>query len=140
MSTKVFVEIRIKKEKLEEVRPLFSTLLHETRSRDGNEGVTVYSDQAEPTTIVLTEQCASRRQYEEYNQWRAEHGDLAKLAELIQEPPQRPFFDFVGVWAPLEQNRGKLGTSPTCYVQSPVFRQSHRWREVKWLCAAKLNY
>ena len=97
MSTKVIVELEIKSEKMEEVHPLFSSLLQETRSRDGNEGVTVHLDQDVPTSIILIEQWASRLQYEEYNQWRTERGDLAKLAELLQKPPQRRFFDFVGV-------------------------------------------
>lgn len=97
MSIRVFVELKVKEEKAEGVRPLFSGLLHETRGRDGNEGVTVYSDQDEPTTIILIEQWASRSLYEEYNRWRAERGDLAKLAELLCEPPRRRFFDFVGV-------------------------------------------
>ena len=91
MSTKVIVELEIKSEKMEEVHPLFSSLLQETRSRDGNEGVTVHLDQDVPTSIILIEQWASRLQYEEYNQWRAERGDLAKLAELLQKSPQRRF-------------------------------------------------
>ena len=97
MSIKVFVELQVKEDKLKEIPPLFSSLLNETRSREGNEGVTVYADQDAPTTIVLVEQWASRHLYEEYNEWRAERGDLAMLAELLQKPPQRRFFDYVGV-------------------------------------------
>jgi len=97
MSIKVFVELQVKEDKLKEIPPLFSSLLNETRSREGNEGVTIYSDQDVPTTIVLIEQWASRHLYEEYNQWRAERGDLVKLAELLQKPPHRRFFGYVGV-------------------------------------------
>jgi len=97
MSIKVFVELQVKEDKLKEIPPLFSSLLNETRSRKGNEGVTVYSDQDIPTTIVLVEQWASRHLYEEYNQWRAKRGDFVMLAELLQKPPLRRFFDYVGV-------------------------------------------
>lgn len=97
MSIKIFVELKIRDEKLDEVQPLFSILLHETRVREGNESVAVYSDQDSPTTIILVEQWSSRKLYEEYNQWCSERGDLTKLAELLETPPQRRFFDFLGV-------------------------------------------
>jgi len=97
MSVRVFVELKIRAERLDDVQPLFANLLHETRARVGNEGVTVFSDQDSPTTIILMEQWASRSLYEEYNQWRFERGDLSKLSELLQCPPQRRFFDVLGV-------------------------------------------
>ncbi len=97
MSINVFVELFLRKDKREEIVPLFAKLLQQTRSRDGNEGVTILSDQDEPSSILLVEQWQSRRQYEQYNKWRAERGDLARLAELLPAPPNRRFFDYLGV-------------------------------------------
>lgn len=95
MSIRVFIELNVKLEKLDCIQSLFSNLLHETRSRTGNEGVNVYSDQDSPTTIVLVEQWTSRRLYEEYNQWRLERGDLSRLSDLLIYAPKRRFFDFL---------------------------------------------
>lgn len=55
MSIRVFVELRVNEKRLEDARPLFSNLLHDTRCRKGNEGVIVYSNQDAPTTIALVE-------------------------------------------------------------------------------------
>lgn len=97
MGVKVFVELQVKEEKLEQIRPLFAALLQGTRSREGNEGVLVYTDQDNPTTIVLIEQWVSRDHYDEYNKWRGEQGDLTKLAKLLVRPPRRRYFDYFGV-------------------------------------------
>ena len=97
MSIKVFVELKIKQEKLSEIPALFEKFLVDTRSIAGNEGVSVYSDQETPTTIVLVEQWHSREHYTKYNQWRAARGDLARLFEFIEVPPQRRFFDYFAV-------------------------------------------
>lgn len=97
MSIKVIVKLHVREDKLEQIRPLFSKLLKGTRGREGNEAVTVLSDQDRPTTIILIEQWASRHHYEQYNKWRAENGDLTMLAALLQEPPLRRFFDYIGV-------------------------------------------
>ena len=93
MSITVLVELSVKQRKLPEVGPLFAALLDQTRARDGNEGVTVHADQDDPTTIILIEQRVSREHYVTYNQWRGERGDLDTLAELLEQPPQRRFFD-----------------------------------------------
>jgi quinol monooxygenase YgiN len=97
MSVKVFVELRIKEEELVKFSPIFSTFLQETRSRDGNEGVTVCANQDSPTDIVLVGQWSSRHHYEQYNQWRTERGDLSRLDGLLREPPTRRIFDYLGV-------------------------------------------
>ncbi len=97
MSIKVFVELLVKEEKLEQVRPLLASLLKETRSREGNEGVLVYKDQDKPTAIILIQQWISRDNYEQYNKWRSERGDHIKLAEFLAEQPRRRYFDYIGV-------------------------------------------
>lgn len=77
MGVTVIVELQIKPEQRSSVEPLFARLLHETRSRAGNEGVTVHRNQDVATIVILIEHWASRKQYETYNSWRAERGDLA---------------------------------------------------------------
>jgi quinol monooxygenase YgiN len=72
---------------------LFTGLLGQTRAPEGNEGVTIHTDQDDPTTIIPIEHWASREHYVTYNKWRAERGDLDTLAELLEQPPRRRFFD-----------------------------------------------
>ena len=97
MSVKIIVEIQVKEKKMELVNSLFSDLLKETRSRNGNEGVSVYSNQGTPTNIILIEQWKSRNHYEQYNKWRTERGDFIKLAEFLIQPPHRRYFDYIDV-------------------------------------------
>jgi len=97
MGIKVFVELLVKQEKIEQIRPLLASLLKETRSREGNDEVLVYTDQDKPTTIILIQQWISRDHYEHYNKWRSERGDHIKLAELLAEPPRRRYFDYIDV-------------------------------------------
>tara|TARA_R110001632_G_scaffold65_10_gene282 strand:+ start:7971 stop:8264 length:294 start_codon:yes stop_codon:yes gene_type:complete len=97
MGIKVIVELLVKQEKIGQVSPLFSVLLKDTRSREGNEGVLIYADQDKPTTFILIQQWVSRDHYEQYNKWRSERGDYIKLAELLAEPPRRRYFDYIDV-------------------------------------------
>jgi quinol monooxygenase YgiN len=46
------------------VSPLFSVLLKDTPSREGNEGVLIYADQDKSTTFILIQQWVSRDHYE----------------------------------------------------------------------------
>jgi quinol monooxygenase YgiN len=70
MSIQVLVEFKVKPDKLDEIQPLFSQLLPQTRSSDGNQGVSVFSDLDEPTSVVLMEQWVSREHCQEYKQSR----------------------------------------------------------------------
>ena len=97
MGIKVFVELLVKQEKIEQVRPLLAILLKDTRSREGNEGVLVYTDKDKPTTFILIQQWVSRDHYEHYIKWRSERGDHATLAELLAELPRRRYFDYIDV-------------------------------------------
>lgn len=97
MNIKVVVELQVKEDELEQIRPLFATLLQGTRNRDGNEGVLVYTDQENPTAIILIEQWVSRDLYEQYNRWRAKRGDLANLVKRLVQPPKRRYLDLIGV-------------------------------------------
>ena len=93
MSVTVLVELDVSADRLDDVTPLFETLLGGTRARQGNEGVTVHVDQDTPTRIVLIERWATREHYTAYNDWQAGRGDLTTLAQLLTEPPQRRFLD-----------------------------------------------
>jgi quinol monooxygenase YgiN len=97
MSIAVFVELRVMEDRLPEIQPLFSALLRDTRSREGNEGVRVQTDLDSPDTIVLVQQWRTREHYESYQKWRTERGDLTSLVEMLKEPPRRRFFGFMAV-------------------------------------------
>ena len=47
MSVIVLVELEVSEDRLDDVTPLFETLLGGTRARQGNEGVTVHVDELE---------------------------------------------------------------------------------------------
>ena len=97
MSITVIIELRIKPDKLKAVRPLFATLLGETRMRDGNEGVTVQQEVDCPTSIILLEKWQNKNLYETYTHWRAQKGDFERLSELLERPLNRRFLEHVPV-------------------------------------------
>jgi hypothetical protein len=55
MSIDVMIELSGDESQLEKVQPLFSDQLPQTRSREGNEGVTVLHDLDAATIIILFE-------------------------------------------------------------------------------------
>jgi len=97
MAVTVLVELHIKADQIDNVRSLFASLLHETRGRDGNLGVTVHQDVDDLLTVILIEKWNQRKSYEIYNRWRMERGDLATLTALLERPPTRRFLGHIGV-------------------------------------------
>lgn len=87
----VLVKLQVKPDQIDNLRPLFASLLQETRCRDGNEGVTVHQYLDDPLQVLLIEMWVHRQVYETYNQWHLERGVLATLAALLEGPQDGNF-------------------------------------------------
>lgn len=97
VSVIVTVQLQVKSDRLDTIRQLFASLLHETRARDGNEAVTVHVDQDNPSHMPLIEHWKSRADYVAYHKSRAARGDLNALAQCTEDVPKRIFYDFLPV-------------------------------------------
>ena len=97
MSIQVIVELDVKPDHRNELLALFANLLQQTRARDGNEGVRVLSELDPSTKILLVEQWLSLNDYEKYNHWREQRGDLAMLGIMLNKPASRRYFNFIQV-------------------------------------------
>jgi quinol monooxygenase YgiN len=97
MSVQVIVELDVKESQINKIQSLFSDLLQQTRARSGNEGVKVLYESKANTKIVLIEQWKSFDDYEKYNKWREQQGDLAMLGTMLVSPPIRRYLEFMKV-------------------------------------------
>jgi len=96
MSTTVLVEIKVKDGDVAKIQPMFVKRLAETRDFDGNLGVAMYTEADAPATFVIVEHWGTRAQYDAYNKWRSDRGDIAELSALLAGPPVRRFFSDIG--------------------------------------------
>lgn len=64
-----------------------------TRSKPGCESLEVAVNQDQPDNILIIMRWQTRRQYEEYRQWRDAEGDAGRLAEATVSGLSTRFFD-----------------------------------------------
>ncbi|NIP29391.1 MAG: antibiotic biosynthesis monooxygenase, partial [Candidatus Dadabacteria bacterium] len=70
MSIKIIVDAKLKPEKVDDVRPFFSSILPDTRNFEGCEGIKLCFNEDDPTNLILIEQWAKKEDYEKYHNWR----------------------------------------------------------------------
>ncbi len=87
MAITAFLELRVKPETLDQgLHAELHAILRDTRAFEGNLGVDVLIDTADPTHIVLVERWASEDRDAAYRAWRAGDGQT-NLASLVTTPP-----------------------------------------------------
>jgi len=95
MPVMVLMEVKAKRESLEQLKQTLRAILPSTRAYDGCIEVTPYSDLDDGQTLVAVEQWESRKHYEAYFAWREETGAMARLAAMLEEAPYLRFFETV---------------------------------------------
>ena len=93
MSTMVILELKVKPDAVQGLKEMLKAVLPDTRKYAGCQGVTFYSKQDEPTTIVAVEQWDTKAAYEKYLAWRTETGLMDKLGAALSGPPSIRYFD-----------------------------------------------
>jgi quinol monooxygenase YgiN len=93
MTCIVILEVTAKKGTGPQLVETFRALLHDTRNKDGCQGVEVTTNLDNGDNLVLVERWATRQHYENYLSWRQQRGDLDRLAEGLAEPPSIRYFD-----------------------------------------------
>ena len=80
MTVTVIASLEVKPDRLEQLETEMRENFSDTRAFDGCEGLDVYRDQENPTSIVLYQQWESKPQYEKYLAWRTETGFFGRFA------------------------------------------------------------
>lgn len=83
MSTTFILELSLRPEGVDDALKLFGDILGDTRAFDGCEGVEIFQDADDPTTLVLVEKWVSRDHHARYTDWRRERGDMKAIAGHI---------------------------------------------------------
>lgn len=91
----IILDAKLKKDKVEDAKKLFSELLPDTRGFEGCEGITMIMNKEDPTNMVLVEKWQARSNYEKYHHWREGTGDLDRIRELLDGRPGRRFFEII---------------------------------------------
>jgi quinol monooxygenase YgiN len=97
MSVVILLEFRVKPEALEESKKFFKKILPETRAYPGCEGLDVYSNADDPTTIVFHERWQSKEQYQKYFAWRTGNGSMDEFGAKLAAPPTVRYFNRLDV-------------------------------------------
>lgn len=93
MSVMVLLEAPVKPEDLSKMKSYMAEILPGTRECEGCQGINVYFDVANETTLVLVEHWDSRAHHEKYLAWRTETGVMEKLGGMISGPPNLRYFE-----------------------------------------------
>ena len=96
MACTVLLEMRVKKEHVDEVAGSFKGMLPDTRSFEGCIDVYATQNKDDPQNFVAVETWESREKYEEYFAWRTERGDIEGMEPMLEGALNIRFFDRVG--------------------------------------------
>lgn len=87
MNITAYLDIRIKAESLDGAAALISDVLKDTRAFDGNLGVEVLIDEADPTHMVLVETWESVHHDAAYRDWRSTPAGASGLGDILSDVP-----------------------------------------------------
>ena len=87
MATTVILEVTAQPGKGADLIAAFDSILPDTRSYQGCQGVTVHQDAGNPDVLVLIEHWESADDHAAYSEWRKNSGTLGPLMSLAAARP-----------------------------------------------------
>ncbi len=96
MACTVLLEIRAKKEHVDDVAGGFKDAFPDTRSFDGCIDLYATQNEDDPQNFVIVENWESRAKYEAYFAWRTERGDIDNMKAVLEGDMNIRFFDRIG--------------------------------------------
>jgi quinol monooxygenase YgiN len=97
MSVDVILSLQVNPENREELLAVLTTILPDTRTYQGCQGVTVTTNEDDLHNIVLLEKWNHRSDHESYMDWRTERGDIDKLVALLSAPPAVSYLETISI-------------------------------------------
>lgn len=92
MSTTVFLEVTLAPD-APRVEEIIRTTLAQTRAFEGNEGLEVLIDAADPRQLVVVERWATTDHHTAYAAWRRTPEGASELGTILAAPPVTRVFD-----------------------------------------------
>jgi quinol monooxygenase YgiN len=89
----VTLELRIQDGKGAEFAGILSSMLGDTRARQGAEMIEMVVDQDDENHIVVYERWATKEDHQAYMGWRKERGDLDAMGGFVAAPPAVTYYD-----------------------------------------------
>ena len=93
MAVTVIIDLPAKPGGAEEIKSFVRSIVPDTRTFDGFQGVTMHQNQDDPDLLVLRERWESREHQEKYLAWRTERGDFAAIVGMLAARPSIRYFD-----------------------------------------------
>jgi heme oxygenase (mycobilin-producing) len=87
MAVTALLDLHLREDKVAEAPAVLAAVLHDTRAFDGNEGLEVLEDVADPTHLTVVEHWASLQHDDAYRAWRATPEGASNLGDLLAGPP-----------------------------------------------------
>ncbi len=86
MSVVVNAVFKVQEDRFDEFVAFMASILPDTAAYEGAELVSCYAD-PEDKTLVVHEVWGEKAHQEAYLGWRNERGDVARIVEMLREPP-----------------------------------------------------
>jgi quinol monooxygenase YgiN len=93
MSALVLVEGPVKTEDIPKMKSYMAEILPGTRKYDGCQGVELYFNMDDQSSMILVEYWNSRAHHEKYVGWRTETGVMSKIGSMLSGPPRIRYFE-----------------------------------------------
>ncbi len=97
MSVLVLLEVQVKPEDISDMKSYMSEILPDTRAYDGCQGIDVYFNTEDTSSMVGVEHWDSRAHHEKYMAWRTETGVMDKIGTMFAGPPSIRYFERIDV-------------------------------------------
>jgi quinol monooxygenase YgiN len=87
MAVTALLDLHLRADKVADAPAVIAAVLADTRAFDGNLGLEVLEDVADPTHLTVVEHWGSIEQDDAYRAWRATPDGASALGELLAGPP-----------------------------------------------------
>ena len=87
MAVLSILELRLRDDVLDSGPAALDAILRDTRAFDGNEGIEVVHDVADPAHVTVVERWTSIERDDAYRAWRATPEGASGLGDLLAAPP-----------------------------------------------------
>jgi quinol monooxygenase YgiN len=86
MAVTALLDLHLREDALADAPAVIAAVLSDTRAFDGNLGIEVLQDVADPTHLTVVEHWSSMTHDDAYRAWRATPDGASKLGEILAAP------------------------------------------------------
>lgn len=87
MAVTALLDLHLRADRVADAPGVIDAVLKDTRAFDGNLGLEVLHDLADPTHVTIVEHWASVERDDAYRAWRASPEGASNLGDLLAAPP-----------------------------------------------------